>query len=154
MEQLEVVERYLERMRRMYSGTNSLKWDERHFLKDDVYSFFIHCNHLRDWVLHLNKIGITEDDIKKFIRANKPIQICADLANSAKHCHLERRTWSENQPHLSGSTYESANTHSNLGVKSTFTIISGNETLDALETAEQCLTLWKSFIEKFKTNSR
>lgn len=150
MEQLEIVERYLVRMSRMYSDNNSLKWEDRHLHKDDVCSFFVHCNHLRDWVLHLNKIGIKKTDITEFIHANKPIRICADLANRAKHCRLERKTWSGDHPHIGGSTHQSANMYSELGVKSEFIIFVGGESFDALEIAEQCWALWGSFINKFK----
>jgi len=152
VEQLEIVGRYLERIRRMYSGNNSLEWDDRHFHKDDVYSFFVHCNHLRDWVLQLNKIGIKKTDIKSFISENKPIQICADLANYSKHCRLEHKTWSGDTPHISGSIHKSANMHDDLGVKSEFFIVAGSEIFDALELAEQCWDLWGLFINKYKEN--
>ncbi len=150
MHQLEIVERYLERLRRMYEGNNYLEWEGRHFNKDDVNSFFVHCNHLRDWVLKLNKIGIKEADIKKFIRDNKPIQICADLANSTKHCRLERRPWSGGNPHIAGTIHQSSKMYSEHGVKSEFTIIAENESFDALEIAEECWQLWNSFIVKHK----
>jgi len=150
LEQLEIVERYLERLRRMNEGNNSLKWEDRHFHQDDVYSFFVHCNHLRDWILKLNKIGITKADIKKFILDNKPIQICADLANSAKHCRLERKPWSGGHPHIAGTTHQSSKMYSELGVKSEFIIFVENESYDALEIAEECWKLWSSFIDKFK----
>lgn len=150
MEQLEIVKRYLERMRRIYKGDNTLKWEDRHFHKDDVYSFFIHCNHLRDWVVHLNKIGIEKTDIYKFVRENKPIQICADLANYKKHCRLERKTWSGQSPHIGGTTHQSGHVYSELGVQSEFAIFSGDESIDALELAEKCWSLWESFINKFK----
>ncbi len=135
----------------MYNGSNSLQWEDRHYHKDDVYSFFVHCNHLRDWVLHLNKIGINKSDIIEFIRENKPIQICADLANYAKHCRLEQKLWSGDQPHIGLSTHQSANMHNELGVKSEFIIFLGNESFDALEIAEQCWSLWRTFINKYKT---
>ena len=150
LEQLEIVERYLDRIRRMYSGNNSLRWEDRHFHKDDVYSFFVHCNHLRDWILELNKIGIKKSDITKFIRDNKSIQICADLANSKKHCRLKFKTWSGKEPHLSFSTHQSANMMSDLGVKSEFMIYSDTEAFDALELAEQCWYLCTKLIDKFK----
>jgi|GEM_PF-2694138 len=150
VEQLEIVGRYLDRIRRMYDGKNTIEWDDRHFHKDDVYSFFVHCNHLRDLVLQLNKIGIKKADINDFILSNKPIQLCADLANYSKHCRLEHKTWSGDSPHISGSIHRSANMHDDRGVKSKFIIIAGNDSFDALELAEQCWTLWESFINKFK----
>ena len=150
MEQLKLVERYLIRIRRMYSGNNSLSWGDRHFTNDDVYSFFIHCNHLRDWVLKLNKIGITKKDITEFIRKNRSIQICADLANSAKHCHLEQRTWSGANPHIGGSTHQTSSYRETDGVESQFQIVMDSEEFDALEIAEQCWKEWNLFIGGFK----
>ena len=137
----------------MYGGKNSLEWEDRHFHKDDVYSFFVHCNHLRDWVLKLNKIGIKKEDINNFILKNKPIQLCADLANYSKHCRLEHKTWSGATPHISGTIHKSANLNSDLGVESEFFIVAGEETIDALELAEQCWDLWNLFLDKHKKNS-
>jgi hypothetical protein len=152
LEQLEIVERYLDRMRRIYAGDNFLKWEDRHFNKDDVQSFFVHCNHLRDWILKLNKIGITKADINEFIKNNMPLQICADLANSSKHCRLERKTWSGREPRLAGATHQSSKFDTDLGVKSEFQIWIDRELFDALEIAEQCWTLWGEFIERYKEN--
>ncbi len=152
MKQLEIVERYLERMRRMYNGENFLKWEDRHFNQDDVYSFFVHCNHLRDWVIELNKLGISKTDIKEFILKNRPLQICADLANLSKHCRLERKTWSGRHPRIAGTAHQSSNFHNELGVQSEFQIWVEAESFDALEVAEQCWALWSKFVNRFKEN--
>ena len=139
-------------MRQIYAGENRLKWEDRDFNLDDVQSFFLHCNHLRDWVLKLNKIGITKADIDDFIQKNLPLQICADLANSSKHCRLERKTWSGGEPHLSGITHQSSVYDGGLGVKSEFKIWMDSEPFDALEIAEQCWSLWGEFIKRHKEN--
>ena len=48
MEQFDRVERYLKRIRNIYSGDNLIFWDDRAYVEDDIFSFFIHCHHLQD----------------------------------------------------------------------------------------------------------
>lgn len=150
MEQIEIVERYLERIRRIYQGENTLDWEDRNFHEDDVFSFFVHCNHLRDWVFKLNKIGIEKSDIDNFVRNNRPLQICSDLANRAKHCELQNKTWSGHKPHIVSTWHRSSRLFEKKGVKSKFTIMVGVEFFDALEIAEECWLLWEEFIENQK----
>lgn len=143
MEQLDRVNRYLKRIRDIYCGNNQDSWDNRTNHQDDVYSFFVHCYHLRDWVITLNKIELTKDDVDLFINSNIPLQICSDIANGIKHCSLKHKTRTGFKPHIAGSLHKS----SKSGVESEFTIIVGTQIYDALEIAENCVSLWIDFIE-------
>ncbi|MCG3731114.1 hypothetical protein [Vibrio cincinnatiensis] len=147
MEQLERVERYLERLRAIYAGETRISWESRKYHEDDVHSFFLHCHHLQDWVEELNQIGIRKEDISKFIKSYTVLRICTDLANSTKHCKLKHQkvTGYKHQPSISGAQHQE-NMFGN-GVKSKFSLISGYACYDALEVAEECFRLWKSFIE-------
>lgn len=89
MEQLARAQRYLERMRRIYQGIFSSHHTREEY-EDDATSFFLHCFHIRDWILHLNKVGITAQRLDRFIDANADLRICADLCNGSKHCVLTR----------------------------------------------------------------
>ncbi|OEA47682.1 hypothetical protein BBM62_06400 [Vibrio parahaemolyticus] len=106
--------------------------------EDDVYSFFLYCHHLQDWVEELNQVGITQEDIKMFVKSHTVLRICADLANATKHCKLKHQkvTGYKHQPSISGSLHQD-NTFGN-GVKSKFSLISGYAYYDALEVAEEC----------------
>jgi len=65
MEQLERAQRYLQKIRRLYVGVPAL-WDDRNKYEDDVLSFFIHCHHIRDWIVALNTLGITPAEVDRF----------------------------------------------------------------------------------------
>ncbi|EJO9870458.1 hypothetical protein NU768_004481 [Vibrio vulnificus] len=147
MKQLERVERYLKRVRSIYTGDTSVEWEDRLYHEDDVHSFFLHCHHLQDWVEELNQIGITQQDIRKFIKSHTVLRICTDLANATKHCKLKHQkvTGYKHQPTVSGSIHQE-NVLGN-GVKSKFSITSGYAWYDALEVAEECFRLWQEFIE-------
>lgn len=144
MEQFARVERYLKRIRNVYSGDNFILWDDRVCVEDDILSFFMHCHHLQDWVVNLNKVGIEFDQIKQFIESHKSLQICADLANQSKHCRLTKKQWSNVKPHLAGVQYQSVGDAELPGVRGKFAVVTENEVIDVLELAESCWHHWNN----------
>ena len=100
MEQLQRSKRYLSRIRSMYHGVALDENKTAKHLDDDVISFFIHCYHIRDWIIHLNKLGIISKDVDDFINQHDALKICADFANGAKHCKLIRNTRTDGKPHI------------------------------------------------------
>lgn len=156
MEQLERTQRYLERMRRLYRGVPA-EWERRHEFEDDVYSFFVHCYHVRDWFLHLNKINLTEKELEEFIGKHHALRICADLCNGTKHCTLTRKRRTKDQPRLFGRKSvghpQSSNTSQDAFLSSRFTILSGGVTYDALEVAEACMFAWTNLVVWLRENT-
>lgn len=151
MEQFERVERYLNRIRKLYSGRNNIAWDERLDAKDDVDSFFIYCHHLHDWVAELNKLGIPITNIRKRSEINFSVQICADIANGLKHCKLTKKQWSESSPRVATTYIESNRGSDELGIKGKFGIVTkSGEMLDVLEIAESCWRYWDSLRFEFQ----
>jgi hypothetical protein len=154
MEQFERVKRYLSRIKNIYEGFSCGEGYGKKTLEDDVISFFIHCYHIRDWTIDLNKIGMTATDIDEFINQHVALRICADLANGSKHCELKRRSRTESQPHIVMKTYDSSTwLCGDAGqkiIKGKYIILSGEEFYDALELAEECVSLWSNFIEKMQ----
>ena len=67
MEQIERTKRYLKRIENIYAGTFSSSGHNKHDYDDDVISFFIHCYHIRDWIIHLNLKDITAQEIDSYI---------------------------------------------------------------------------------------
>jgi hypothetical protein len=147
MEQFDRVERYLQRMRKIYAGLPHAH-EHADYYEDDVISFFIHCHHLRDWILQLNRVGETSKGIDGFINAHHELKVCADLCNGSKHCHIER-VRSGRQPHIAGKSWSVTTFTPEAGVRSTFKakyhILANNKTYDALELAERCFELWSSY---------
>ena len=152
MEQIDRARRYLGRIREMYRAV-PFKEDKEQYA-DDVLSFFIHAYHIKDWIFRLNKIGMTQDVIEKFINQHEELRICADLCNGSKHCKLTN-TRTHREPHLAGKQFVSSGINDVMhSTQCKFKIFDGNKFLDALELAERCMKLWDEFIERMKTNQQ
>lgn len=154
MEQLKRAERYLARVRAIYTGTFAHSHDQRDY-EDDLLSFFMHCYHIRDWIVHLNSVGLTAKDVDNFINANRCLQLCADLCNGTKHCKLDRAARSGSQPHISGKAYTASTwfTGSEGGevLRAKYVIITSNGSVDALQLAEDCMECWSKFVVELET---
>nr|AAK73310.1 Ypar25 [Pseudomonas alcaligenes] len=152
LKQAERAQRYLERLRNIYKGTYTPGSSE--FYEDELVSFFIHCYHIRDWIINLSKLPITAKDIDAFINSHNELKICADFCNGEKHCHLERSKRTGGQPHLAYREYRVTHYTSQSGAPSTYKasykIISGTQAYDALEIAEKCMELWSEYIAEMQ----
>ena len=154
MEQFERTKRYLERIRDIYSGIFSSSGHNKEIYDDDVITFFIHCYHIRDWIIHLNSVGVSAKQVDEFINAHTSLKVCADLANGSKHCKLTRNLRTEKQPHIVGKEHRTSTWLTGNGggehMKSKYTISSGANIYDALELAEKNVKLWSQFIDEIK----
>lgn len=152
MEQLERSQRYLKRIKNIYSGVFSPIGHDKDSYDDDVISFFIHCYHVRDWVIHLNKVGVSAKQVDEFINNHIPLKICADLANGSKHCKLTRNLRTERQPHFITKEHKTSLMFTSNGggelLLSKYQILSDGVIYDALELAEESVLLWGTFISK------
>lgn len=151
MEQLERARRYLMRMRSIYAGVFAQD-HSRHDYEDDVLSFFMHCYHVRDWIVRLNRVGVTAKDVDQFIDGNPCLRICTDLCNGAKHCRLSRPARSGSQPHLTGKQYSASTWLTGSGggevLQARYTIVTSQGTIDALALAEECIQCWQAYVEQ------
>jgi hypothetical protein len=57
---------------------------------DTVQSFFEAVHHLKDWLGNDASSGVTKADGDQLINGSRDLQLCADLANGAKHLALTR----------------------------------------------------------------
>lgn len=149
MEQLERAERYLERMRRLYAGVPAL-WDDRHQYEDDVLSFFVHCYHIRDWIVALNTLGITSPEVDQLIDRHECLRICADLCNGTKHCRISRKLRAPRRPHIVLRRHEDEDVGASARslLKSRFCVLAYGKTFDALEVAEDCIRIWNEYMSE------
>ena len=150
LEQFERAKRYLARMENIYSGIFSVSVHNTEAYDDDVISFFIHCYHVRDWVIHLNKIGVTARQVDSYIDSHQALRICADLANGSKHCKLTRSLRSGHQPHIAGkarhtTTWLTDNSGGEV-MKCKYTVLSSALSVDALELARECIQIWELYM--------
>ena len=61
--------------------------------QDDLWSFFQHCWHLKDWLM--NDLTVPErirNSVESEVEQYESLMICADLANRTKHLTLRDRS--------------------------------------------------------------
>ena len=139
-------------MRRVYAGKPAV-WERREEFEDDVHSFFIHCHHIGDWIVALNVLGITAQDVNNFINEHECLKICADLSNGTKHCRLTRKRRTRKQPRVAGAHNEGSeigNDGSLVILKSSYTVHSSGAIFDALQLAEDCMRAWNVYVEALR----
>ena len=155
MEQLERTKRYLKRIENIYSGVFSSSSRDEEAFDDDVISFFIHCYHVRDWIIHLNKLGITARHVDSYLDSHRALRICADLANGSKHCRLTRSLRTDHQPHIVSKERHTSFWLTGDGggevMKCKYTVLSNTEFFDALELATECVQLWDAYVFGLQT---
>jgi len=156
--QLERAKRYLGRIRKIYSGVFSTSGHSKESYDDDVISFFIHCYHIRDWLIHLEEFNVTKSEIDLYIDSQNALKICADLANGSKHCKLTRTLRTERQPHIGDKEYRTEIWFSGGSggetMQARYTISSYMEKHDVLSLAEECVRLWDEFINTINSHNK
>ena len=164
MEQAERARRYLERVRNAYAGV-PYRDDGREYYGDDIYTFFVHCHHIGDWIVALSLVGVTQKQVSALIDSHIELRICADLCNGAKHCKLTRRTRLDSQPHVATARLTSLGVFRAVELPSgeteltggtsqcEFTVLADGESYDALDLAEACMSLWDDFIAQIGVTS-
>jgi hypothetical protein len=148
-EQLNRADRYLTRLHYAYEGIQAhsatFSIDQP---KDDCISFFMHCYHIKDWLIecHWDKT-----QIEAFINASEALRVCADVCNGAKHCRINGKLRSGAHQRIDRATLASSIWTTGTGGvevhKCTFSIVSASSSRDALELAIECMSLWKSYVD-------
>jgi hypothetical protein len=135
----------------MYSGVRLTK-ETKEECEDEVFSFFVNCYHIKDWLPRDRSLRVSGKLIRDFIDSHLELKICGDLCNGAKHCVLSRTPWTGSQPVLAGRLYESEGTNGVFHtIKCKFTILSNGQFYDALELAQRCMALWDGFLASVST---
>jgi len=149
VEQIERAGRYLARVRSIYGGVFASSHEQISY-EDDLVSFFIHCHHIRDWVLHLYPEKVASRTLDIFIDSHTDLRVCADMCNGVKHCVLTRAPRSGSQPNVATKAYTASTWFTGSGggevLQARYTIATSAGPRDALELAEDCMKLWLSFI--------
>ena len=88
-DQLERMERYYRRCEEIKSRGSSLESVEDD--NDTVYSFFIHCYHLKDWFRrdslyqHEGKLCANPKCAECYFQNNEALKLCGEFCNGIKH---------------------------------------------------------------------
>ena len=149
MQQLELVHRYLERIRDIRRGIKAnQKIQINH--EDDVLVFFVQCHHMYDWLCAApNAQGvISRKEVAEFINSHEELRVCADICNWAKHSKVN------NNRTGTGLTAFRTLDMQLRGDKdivplllSSYCIECGGKKYDAFDLAEKCYELWHAYVE-------
>lgn len=160
-EQLARVERFLDRVRDQ--DRDSREYD------DDLWSFFQHCYHLKDWIKADPQVPqCIRDSVEQDLDQCTSLRICADLANRTKHRVLTKRIRVGASPksrnvsvrlkgalklhaRIAGSEHETKPQHveTESAVSHIIELNDGSEHV-AQDVAEQAVRDWKALLNKFK----
>lgn len=103
----------------------------------DVYSFFLHCFHLRDWIQKDSQLANSvRDQAQSHLKGSPELSVCADVANRSKHSVLTRSYTGNLQ------TGPSGNDVTVMGgghASHAFRVSSGGGEWDALDLAKACV---------------
>jgi len=120
--------------------------DSRYY-DDEIYSFFINCYHLRDWMLKDKTLTITKKDakLKEFIDNSNQMKICHDICIGLKH--LEITSPKIDKKTQFGSRHYNLTLGGNKPVLSVkYCIRCKGQTFDAFSLATECIKEWNNFI--------
>jgi len=122
--------------------------------EDDVYAFFMHCYHLKDWVKNDSDVKAQmpniDTDVEHFINQSEALSLCADLCNSRKRLELNRSHSSA--PRLFGRKryHYQLNIGSRSSVRLEWLVERKDKPpIDALELATESIAEWDKFLQRF-----
>ena len=121
--------------------------------EDDVYAFFMHCYHLKDWIKNdssvKSRMPNIRTDVEQFINESEALSLCADLCNSLKALELNR---SHSTPMFGRKHYhDRLNIGSGSSIKLEWLIERNNKPpIDAFELATQCNAEWNKFLQRLR----
>lgn len=171
----EKLESYYRRMERLseeivkdFESENRSKNSQE--MLDSVYNFFLHCYHLREWVVEDEKVS---EEIKgklpEFEGDSSPVQfmICRDLCNRSKHANLtegHKPNDTKTEIRTRGSAIfsvskkeleESQDKKQTIHLKDEDSIFLGNfevtfreENYDLKGIVQGCMHVWKKFFQE------
>ncbi len=84
----------LERMYNFVTSDKKFKDLDMPLQIDIILSFFMHCYHLKDWLI---ESGIDKKTVSDFIHNTYELQVCRNLTNSTKHLELDPKRQSPPQ---------------------------------------------------------
>jgi len=115
-------------------------------IKSRVETFFVECDHLRDWLKHdLSALhGVTADDIRGYaLRSSPALSTCYAVCNTHKH-HTRDRGRTEAQIREISVSSSGARVAIEIDWASP-----SATTVDALGLAEDCVQAWSEFFKRF-----
>ncbi|WP_326718888.1 hypothetical protein OHT59_04725 [Streptomyces sp. NBC_00243] len=115
---------------------------------DALLSFFETVHHLRDWLANDQASGLLMTDVHADLIDGSPtLQLCADLANGAKHFRLDPNRRAQTGDHSTTIAQNDVVVFDGTGTSAhRFRTASGGKTRDVLEVAEEAVNEWRGFL--------
>jgi hypothetical protein len=151
MSELPKYQEQFERMKRSYERFKEINQGKEHnqhseYCHDDMYSFFLNCYHLKDWIKNDESIELPKGTVEDFINKHDCMRLCADICNGIKHLNRENDR-SGKDPKFGGRHITFNVSESIIKIK--FSILTKDGTIDAFELATECIQKWEKFILTF-----
>ena len=143
MEQYKRMVRYYERFKKINDGKVHEENSENS--RDDVYSFFIHCYYLKDWIKNDINSEANPKKVEEFVHANVSLKISGDICNGVKHLVLDKPKVGE------GAEMQGSRLSVYLGdrqpiLRVKYNIEAGGTTHNAFDVATEAVNLWTEFL--------
>lgn len=140
-EQWERTKRYFERFETLSRKGRIHDSNSENYV-DDVYSFFIHCYHLKDWIAE-DPSSPLQGTVRDFGRSSASFEICRDLCNGVKHLKVKDPR-SNLTVHYLGRKHFRFNVAKRLISMSVFVQTADGER-EAFDIARTCMAEWEAF---------
>ena len=145
-EQYERVKRYYKKFKDINEGL--IRNEPSEFYVDTIYSFFIHCFHLKDWIKNDPAAALVAPKVENYIHRNLDLSICGDICIALKHLKNDEKHTPHSQLnpqfgkksiklHLGGEE------NGKFEMKMTIDTSSGPR--DAFDIATKCIDAWDKF---------
>lgn len=139
-------------VQRWYQRFGEISVGKRHdrpsdFYQDEVYSFFMNCYHLKDWIKHDPTVLSLAERVESFITESKDMSLCADICNGIKHLKLLRHRSNED-PKFGKRLFKVGVGTRPTTIAVEYTIETATGPINAYELATRCFEAWKVFLNQ------
>jgi hypothetical protein len=143
LEQLDRVRRWHQQYQGIAQGWSHDRLSD--FYQDIVYSFFMNCYHLKDWIKNDPTSGPLSARVEGFISNTPEMAICADICNGLKHLVLTDQRSGQN-PRFGKRRFTVGVGTQPTTIAVEYTIDTSSGPIDAFALATRCLQAWETFI--------
>jgi len=145
MEQLERVRRWYQQFQEIAQGRSHNRPSD--FYEDIVYSFFMNCYHLKDWIKNDSASGPLSARVEGFISSTPEMAICADICNGLKHLALKNKPRSGQNPRFGKRLFKVGVGTQPTTIAVEYTIDTSSGPIDAFDLATRCLQAWETLVK-------
>ena len=141
----------LERVRRWYQQFQEISQGRLHdrpsdFYQDIVYTYFMNCYHLKDWIKNDPTSLLLSAKVEGFISTTPEMALCADICNGLKHLVLKNNRSGQN-PQFGKRLFKVGVGPQPTTIAVEYTISTASGPFDAFDLATKCLSAWETFVK-------